>query len=604
LFTAGALQAQAVKKPVLTDILQPVTGENGTEDIISLYECASSWGDYNNDGFFDLLVSGIENDGTKRIMLYKNSGIGTFSKVETPFFNLQNASAVWLDYNNDGNLDLFLAGTDNIGKYAGLYKNTGQEQNYTFEEVYEGAFEPLYNGGGNQGNRYAIAGDYDNDGWTDIYIQGRNEGGIYASLYRNEKGNGFFLQECPVNGTQPFLPLYANTAAFADFNNDGYLDLLTGGYATLPNRSCTGAYYQNNGNGTFAEPVLFAGGVNGEVAWLDYNNDGRQDFIITGYSFLSGIGWQGDLFENNDGNSFKRILPSKTKLGTTQDCSIACGDVNNDGYEDVLYLYSHPNALYLNNSGNQTFTKADLKYRGQAVRDQRGGMVNLVDFDRDNDLDVFTMGYGDTNLPALLRNDLGNDIPVNMPPTAPNGLNVEREGNGKVRFTWNASSDDLTPEAAIRYNLFVQKEGHSQTLSLLPADLSSGALKVNETLAPLTTTFYPMIGLEDGDYTLGVQAIDNAKLTSPFTLAHFTVGGSGLTQAPEEEIIVHAEKNALLIHSQTTPMKRFSLYNMQGIVLENRSGSFSGLTVNNLNKGVYIMRIKTEYKSIVKKIIL
>ena len=323
---------QSIKIPSITEILKPVVEFSGKEDFAFLTQSAAAWGDFNNDGYLDLIACGLDKNNVKTIVLYKNNGDGTFTKVNNSFPRLQNASIVWLDYNNDGNLDLFLTGIDDIGIFSGLFENQGEVSNYMFKQVFEDTFEPLYNGGGNQGGRYAVAGDYDNDGWTDLYIQGKNESGVYAYLYKNLGGMGF-EKICPVNGLSSFLKLYANTAAFGDYNNDGFLDILAGGYSTIANRESTGAYYKNNGDGTFSDPVLFDGAVNGEVAWLDYNNDGKLDFLMTGYSFLSGIGWQGDLFENKGDGTFTKMLPTVTNLTATQDCSIACGDVNNDGFE-------------------------------------------------------------------------------------------------------------------------------------------------------------------------------------------------------------------------------------------------------------------------------
>lgn len=598
---------QTVKIPNLVEVLKPVVGPTEREDMVFSFECAAAWGDFDNDGYLDLITAGAGHSWVKTTILYKNNGDGTFTKINHSFPALQNASVVWLDYNNDGNLDLFLSGIDDIGIYSGLFKNLGPEMNYAFEEVFEGAFRPLYNGGGNRGNRYAVAGDYDNDGWVDLYIQGKNEEGVQAYLYKNERGTGF-SEICPINGLHSFLKLYANGAVFTDYDNDGFLDIITGGYSDIADRPSTGAYYRNNGDGTFAEPVLFEGAVNGEVAATDYNNDGKSDFVMTGYSFLSGVGWQGDLFENNGNNTFSRILPGKTQLPGTQDCSIACGDVNNDGFEDILFLYSHPNALYLNNFGNKTFTKVDLKYNyngdPNTTFDQNGGMVCLVDFDRDNDLDIFTMGYGGNFLPGLLRNDLGNGIPENAPPSIPTGLNAEVNKEGDISFSWNASTDDHTPQNALKYNLYVKKETGEEMMFVLPADPNTGLLKVNETLAPITTNSYKMFGLESGNYTFGVQALDNGKLTSKFAVSSFTTDASGI-QTPQSSLVdIYKKDNTWIISCQTCNQHKITVYNMQGIAVKAFSGNSSHTVIDNLASGVYVVKIKINNELIIKKIIL
>lgn len=604
LFFSFGVFAQTAKIPKLVEVVKPVIGSLGPEDMVFSFECAAAWGDYNNDGFLDLITSGVGHNWEKTTILYKNNGNGTFTKVEHPFLALQNSTVTWLDYNNDGNLDLFITGIDDIGTYSGLFKNLGKENNFEFEEVFEGVFEPLYNGGGNRSNRYVIAGDYNNDGWVDLYMQGKNEDGVYSLLYRNEGGFTFTKIDCPVNGNRAFIPQYGHTAVFGDYNNDGFLDLLTSGYSNISDYNSRGAYYKNNGDGTFSEPVLVEGSVHGEVAWMDYNNDGNLDFIITGYSFLSGVGWQGDLFENKGDNTFKRITSAATGLSTTQDCSIACGDVNNDGFEDVLFLYSHPNALFLNNSGNKTFKRLSLPYANDKNYDQSGGMVCLVDFDRDNDLDVYTIGYGGNFLPGLLRNDLSDDIPVNTPPTVPSNLKANTKEQGVITFSWDASTDDHTSSKAINYNLYVQKEGSAEIMSVLPADTETGLLKVNETLAPITSTQYKLYGLEDGNYTFGVQAIDNGKLTSMFATTTFSIGGGNLKTQETTPVHIYKEGNTCVISSGEMNWDEVSVFDVRGIQLKKIPGRLSHTTINMLLPGIYIIKIKINNELVIKKVII
>ena len=603
-FIAWVAWAQTAKLPNLVEIEKPVVGTGTQEEMVFLFECAAAWGDYNNDGLPDLVTSGAGHGWERTTILYRNEGNGTFTKVEHPFLNLQNSTLTWLDYNNDGNLDLFLTGIDDLGTYSGLFKNQGAEKDFGFEEVFEGQFEPLYNGGGNRSNRYVTAGDYNNDGWVDLYMQGKNEEGIYSLLYKNEKGLAFSQVECPVKGESPFIPLYANTASFGDYDNDGFLDILAAGYSDLPERSSTALYYKNNGDGTFLDPVFVDGGVNGEVAWCDYNNDGQLDFLVTGYSFLSGIGWQADLFENNGNHSFTKIPSSQNGLSPTQDCSIAWGDVNNDGFEDAVFLYSHPNALFLNNFGNKTFTRLNLPYANSQNYDQTGGMVCLVDFDRDNDLDVYTIGYGGDFLPGLFRNDLSGSIAVNTPPSMPVNLIANTQDPGVVSFSWDVSNDDHTPSPAIKYNLFVKKEGSTQVMAVLPADLNTGLLKVNENLAPIASTQYKLYDLEDGNYTFGVQAIDNGKLTSRFATASFSVGG---TNSIDTHIVtavsIYKKDKSWIVTSDGIDWDGIELYDVRGIRIKTLP-SGSETRIDELIRGLYILKIRIDNELIIKKIVL
>ena len=163
-----------VKNVSFSEILNPVVVDDGTENIPLIYEAAAAWGDYDNDGFLDLIVSGVTSQGEKTL-LYKNKNGRQFEKVEHNFPDLRTSNATWFDYNNDGNLDLFLAGKKSNGElYSGLWKNKGGDAG--FEEVFTGLFPLINNGDGNRSTRYVVAADYDGDGWTDLYIQGRTNG--------------------------------------------------------------------------------------------------------------------------------------------------------------------------------------------------------------------------------------------------------------------------------------------------------------------------------------------------------------------------------------------------------------------------------------------
>ena len=173
---AGLTQLSAqVQSPLFTELKTPVVIDGQNSDFPMLYEAAAAWGDYDNDGYLDLLLSGVGAEGVQTL-LFKNNGGNSFTKIATTFPGLRSSNATWFDYNNDGNLDLFLAGKKEDGSlYSGLWKNKGNDAG--FEEVFTGTFPQINNGDGNKSNRYVIAADYDGDGWTDLYVQGRTEGG-------------------------------------------------------------------------------------------------------------------------------------------------------------------------------------------------------------------------------------------------------------------------------------------------------------------------------------------------------------------------------------------------------------------------------------------
>lgn len=164
----------------ITEIWTNNGDETFTKSSIALQKCwlgDVAWGDYDNDNFIDLFVTG-DNGGTKYSILYKNNGDGTFTDEGGLFPGLSHSSVEWADFDSDGDLDLFLAGTGDAmgsGDYFGvLFKNNA------------GVFtESTYLPGTYWGE--CIATDFNNDGYPDLLLNGYDSGETpFAALYKND----------------------------------------------------------------------------------------------------------------------------------------------------------------------------------------------------------------------------------------------------------------------------------------------------------------------------------------------------------------------------------------------------------------------------------
>jgi hypothetical protein len=234
-----------------------------------------AWGDYNNDGYPDLLLGNLKTD----LVLYQNNGDGTFTDatVAAGLGSLHYVEVAFADYDNDGFADIFC--TDVLPTGAAndlLLKNNGDG---TFTNVSQQAgILPLNNG------RSIAWGDYNNDGYLDLFISRGTDVGIKQTLYQND-GDGTFTDVTDQAG----LGTISNNraAAWGDFDNDGYLDLYVVNSGTDPEGKGPNYLYRNNHNGTFTD-VAASTGVQALVvsrgrgaAWADYDEDGFLDLFVT-----------------------------------------------------------------------------------------------------------------------------------------------------------------------------------------------------------------------------------------------------------------------------------------------------------------------------------
>ena len=350
------------------------------------FSMAGAWADYNNDGFLDLFVyNDDQDDGIAYApYLYRNDGNGTFTKVTSGLpvtVVTESDSGCWGDYDNDGNLDLFVATA--VQDY--LYHNNG-DGTFTRDPVSPFASDRGYH----LGSSWA---DYDSDGLLDLLVTlFDSDNNSRNALYHNT-GEGTFVRV--TNGVIATDVGSGVGCAWADYDNDGHLDLFvsggsgpSNGHPARPNR-----LYHNNGDNTFTRitdgSIATDAGYSGSPVWGDYDNDGFLDLFVPNVGGLPNF-----LYHNNGNGTFTRSTngPIATDIG--QPWGAAWGDYDNDGFLDLFVSNNGTptnssagvNFLYHNN-GDGTFTRITT---GSLANDPSFSIgVSWADYDNDGFLDLF-----------------------------------------------------------------------------------------------------------------------------------------------------------------------------------------------------------------------
>ena len=322
-----------------------------------------------------------------------------------------------LDYNHDGLLDIFLVNggrienpmpaAESFDRRNPLYWNRLYRQNKdgSFTDVTQQA--GLANAGdGNYGMGVAV-GDYDNDGYPDLYVTsyGKN------ILYHNN-GDGTFTDVTEKAGVA--AGGWSVSAGFFDYDNDGKLDLFVTRYMDWDfkhSKDCDGNYhtycppeefpattnilYHNNGDGTFTDVSQRSGiaakkGRGLGVAFTDYDGDGFTDV------FVANDGMQQYLFHNNGNGTFSEVgLEAGTALSEDgrrlSGMGVVFQDYDNDGRPDII-VTELPREIYgvYHNDGNGMFSYRSLETGlGVLSSGSSGWGVGLEDFDNDGWKDLF-----------------------------------------------------------------------------------------------------------------------------------------------------------------------------------------------------------------------
>jgi hypothetical protein len=246
----------------------------------------TAWGDYDGDGFVDLLSADASVG-----MLWHNNGMGGLTVVTNHPPSVPSIGVTtWVDYDGDGRPDAFVVvGAFLQGTNTVLYRNDGQ-----------GVFTPITNAFTQLDISFkgAYWGDYDNDGLLDVFLPRSVDQPVPSFLFHNN-GNGIFTQ---VEDSPVATDLgSAGTGSWGDYDNDGWLDLFISDDGGGNNR-----LYHNNGDGTFTPvfsgPVVSDGGNSNSGIWGDYDRDGFLDLFVGNFANSDGSPSFNYLY-HNDGNS-------------------------------------------------------------------------------------------------------------------------------------------------------------------------------------------------------------------------------------------------------------------------------------------------------------
>jgi prepilin-type N-terminal cleavage/methylation domain-containing protein len=353
----------------------------------------------------------------------------------------QAGGAIMEDFDNDGLLDIAVTSFD-AKQPMSIYRNTGDAR-FEDRSVQAGVTKQL-------GGLVCYQTDYDNDGRMDIYIP---RGAwvplpIRPTLLRNAGPGGF----TDVTREAGLLdPVNSNAAAWADFDNDGWIDLFVGCERQ------TNRLYHNKGDGTFEEVAVKAG-VQGQATlfckgctWIDHDNDGYPDL------FLNHLEGAGCLYHNNRDGTFTDVTSAMNINGPYRGFSCWAWDYDNDGWQDIFAtcydrkledvvkgLLGQPHGRYSNrlfrNIQGKGFENVTDEVGLNMVFETMGS--NFGDFDNDGWLDMY-LATGEPDLATLVPNRMFKNVGGRRfsEITGSSGTGHLQKGHGVACGDWDRDGD-------------------------------------------------------------------------------------------------------------------------------------------------------------------
>ncbi|NQU55377.1 MAG: CRTAC1 family protein, partial [Bacteroidetes bacterium] len=393
-------------------------------------EISASFIDYDNDGFLDLFIVREEGD-----LLYRNAGKGVFKDVTKEAgigSKTEGNKVLFFDFDQDGDLDLF-----EVCKNSNLMFRNNGDGTFTKQAEIAGL------AGSNENSSDAAFGDFDDDGDVDIIVV--NE--LSVNLFSNQRQGTFrnITSTCGLDAIKN-----VNSVDVADFNNDGFLDLFF-----TSDQSENLGLFRNLGDGSFVlmrdNNKLFAnlqGVKTNDARFFDFDNDGFQDILVAGES-LNKEGRGLSLFHNDSIDHFidvSGLLPDELKSGKQIDVF----DYNDDGDLDILLAGKNSGVILLRNDGGSMNHYVNMKLVGLRTGSAKnnyfgvGAKVEMRSGDLYQTMIVtepgIHFGLGHRTNADIIRITWTNGVPQNIfQPGADQAL-IEAQtlkGSCPFLYTWN-----------------------------------------------------------------------------------------------------------------------------------------------------------------------
>ena len=461
-----------------------VLDPEAAQELTGVYYGDLAWADYNGDGYLDLAIGGWDENGDETLKLYANDGLGNLSLDQEEIAiigtsgleGVRYASLAWADYDGDSDPDLVVAGMGTMGvSLTQLYRNDDGE--LVLDQANSEAVLNFHNGD-------LAWADYDNDGDPDLSISGDNvssSGGLYAvtEFYLNDP-IGTLDRDASIELINPLtrapLKLKGGALAWADYDDDGNLDLAVSGRNYY--WEVEFVVFQNKPTGLLTGIDMntqFAGSTNnfvaGDLAWVDYDNDGDPDLVSDG-------------------------VPNPRSAG-------------------ILQRSDYLSVVYENEEGK--FSTTETLDHALA-----GGSVVWGDYDRDGRIDLLSSGV---NLEGQRRAVLYHNevLEVNAAPAPPAALKAPLVTGTQVLFSWWPGSDDKSER--LTYNLSVGTEERSLeeqndgALSPTSDDIFSGSAGVAPGNNGFSTDRLLKGTLPTRRYYWSVQSVDASLARSAWSPA-------------------------------------------------------------------------------------
>ncbi|MEM1135650.1 MAG: gliding motility-associated C-terminal domain-containing protein [Bacteroidota bacterium] len=443
----------------------------------NLTEPTILWADFDNNSYQDAMLIGIDSLGKPLSYFLKNNNNST-ALVNTNLPNILNSSFSIADFNHDTFLDIFVTGNDNTNTFiAQIWQNDGD---FNFSKV-DATFNNWQSGIG----KWV---DFDLNGDYDLVLSGvREDGNNTIAFYKNTDGS---FEEITTN----IEGLADATIGLLDVNKDIYTDLIISGKASDNTWKTLLIINKENFKYEVNEIETAFGGK--QISIGDINHDGNPEFGLSGTD-ADGV-FQTNLYLNQGEGNFALYQQLNNYLSE----ALLIADLDKDGFADIY------------------FSGKDAQDQTQTVIYQYNTLGNyqildtllpqipyssLGDIDNDGDLDVLLMEANNI-ASGLYLNHFPDTNYMPPAPTDPFAIAI----HGKTIFSWIPPEDDLTPQSALTYDVFVGRNEFGVDLVSPFFNTENGIRKMPQHGIAGHASFFTLNELLSGRIFWGVHPVDNS----------------------------------------------------------------------------------------------